>query len=408
MTRESHFTSSLLYCQQARLCETVMEPIANESEPGEGLPPLSATSSRHVPHSTSKAEALRPAAPIAMSSLRSPRVNPYTLQAPPPPPAVIMESGVELGGQLFQPKRRSTMGSSMGSTLRSSKAANSPRMHNVNSEKNIGATPTAVEGGLRPPRRDHSTPTSRDPRVGTPGKSQKSSLDDGGVPSQQTKATPIHKEKFGSRLMLKSPGVLSAAALGLHASSGATSAPTGVSHHAASAPLRSKSNSHSIAPSGGAGTTGSSQGAGNNPDTLHASKDRTYSRLIPGRMYYGGIYYAPPATMVLDRHLTAMFHNFTGPNGLALALQWREGGADSMRQLDFAESHHSLPTLSTPERPPEVKREVTPPPLPRASPQTCPLATSSSAMTNLAPPGGAFLQEGRTGRRVVTLLPPAE
>jgi hypothetical protein len=190
-----------------------------------------------------------------------PLVNPFACPAPPPPPDILVASNDEASGKssLFTIKRRMT------SSLHSS-----PRQTN------------------RAPVTDHrhATQSARSVRPKDPLPASSPRDHSHNWKQQQSVSSMTRHSTFSnSGIVAGEPMMPPMSAL-----SSAVAAPLPPSH----------TSNTSVA--------GGGHGGGNEHALLYldSSTSRLVSRLIPGREYYGGVYFAPPPTMALDRVLTSI------------------------------------------------------------------------------------------------------
>jgi hypothetical protein len=213
-----------------------------------------------------------------------PLVNPFACPAPPPPPDILVASNDEASGKssLFTIKRRMT------SSLHSS-----PRLtHRAPHNDHRNATQSARSVRPKDPLlasspRDHST-----------GHSWKQPQSASGLTRHST---------FSNSGMV---------------AGGPMNPPMSALSSAVAAPLQPSHTSHTSVAGGG-------HGGGNEHALLYldSSTSRLVSRLIPGREYYGGVYFAPPPTMALDRVLTSIHLRDTqAVNSVGLPLPKLFGG----------------------------------------------------------------------------------
>lgn len=201
--------------------------------------------------------------------------NPFSCPTPPPPPDILVASSDEASGKssLFTLKRRLT--SSFHAPHQSPRPMTNEHHHRAHHVQSAQTTRTA----------DHTVSAP------APSPRRQSTTSHGGrrQPATTIPASTTRLSTFSNLGRPSTTGVM-------------TEQPTSstpVSSSAMAAPLQAAGGGH-----------GSTKDAGGKEDNallyLDSTTNRLVSRLIPGREYYGGVYFAPPPTMSLDRVITAI------------------------------------------------------------------------------------------------------
>ena len=91
----------------------------------------------------------------------------------------------------------------------------------------------------------------------------------------------------------------------------------------------------------------------------HTKGNRVESTLIPGRTYYGGVYFAPRPTMVLDRQLTRLHQELVSPRqqGEGQQQSLQPTAAAGLRTYSVARQanrHDEVAAVTFPEPMPEL------------------------------------------------------